>query len=365
MARTIVYYVSGHGFGHARRTAEILRSLTARDAEVRVVVRTAAPPFIFRNIPGVSVEPPAAGFDPGAVERDPLCIDPRATLDNLARTLRARGQIVEAEADFVRSKRARLVVADLPFLAGDVARAAGVACVGVGNFTWDWIFEPFAATEADRAMIREVRECYQRFDELLHLPLGHDVSSFKRVTEVPLVASRSRRAGSDILQFLGVAPDEARPRVLIAMRGGLGEQAVFGAGERSGDMVFILPTPATDARVPGNVRAIDANGGDLDFTDLLSVCDAVVSKVGYGILADSIVAKAALLYPRREGFREDELSIRECPRYLRMRELPREDFTGGRWHTHLCALLAQAPPRETLPTDGEAVVAHALIRRLT
>ena len=363
--QTIIYYVSGHGFGHARRTAEILRTLTARDAGLRVSVRTAAPSFIFRNIANVSVEPPTRGFDPGAVERDPLCIDPRRTLENLASTLRAREAIVEAEAEYVRSKAASLIVADLPFLAGDVAQAAGIPCVGVGNFTWDWIFEPFAATESDRAMIREVRESYRKFEELLHLPLGHEVSCFNRVTEVPLVASRSRREGTDILRRLRISPDDTRPRVLIAMRGGLEQQTIFHAARQSRDMLFILPMPVIGAEAPENVIAVDANAGDLDFTDLLSVSSAVVSKVGYGILADSIAAGAALLYPGRKGFREDEVSLRECPRYLRMRELPREDFAAGRWHTHLCALLAQAPPRQTLPINGDEAVATALLDRLT
>jgi len=153
--------------------------------------------------------------------------------------------------------------------------------------------------------------------------------------------------------------------VLIAMRGGLDQQTILHAARHSRDMLFILPMPPTGAEAPENVIAVDANAGNLDFTDLLSVCTAVVSKVGYGILTDSIAAGAALLYPRREGFREDDVSLRECPRYLRMRELPREDFATGRWHTHLCALLAQAPPPETLPTNGDEVVAAALLNRLT
>jgi hypothetical protein len=69
--------------------------------------------------------------------------------------------------------------------------------------------------------------------------------------------------------------------------------------------------------------------------------------VGYGILADCIACGVALLYPPRQGFREDEISLRECPRYLRMRELPPEDFHGGRWDEHLRSLLAQPTPPET------------------
>ena len=360
--RTIVYYVSGHGFGHARRTAEILRSLTARDPDVRVIVRTSASAQIFRNIPNVTVADPPHPIDPGVVERDTLTIDPTASLERLQSTLHNAPQFVESEAAFVRSQEPAFVAADIPFLAGDIAQAAAVPCIGVGNFTWDWIYEPFVTTDEHRALIQQVRASYAKFDSLLHLPLGHDVTCFRQVIELPLVASRPRRRHTEIHQRLGLAPNDTRPRILMAMRGGVDEQTLAHAARQSPDMLFLLPLPAS--RLPSNMIAIDANAGDLDFTDLLTISSAVVSKVGYGILADSIAANVALLYPRREGFREDEVSLRKCPRFLRMREISRQDFFAGHWRPHLCALLAQPSPNQTLATDGADAVAAALRDRL-
>ena len=357
-SRTIVYYVSGHGFGHARRTAEVVRALAARDPDLRVVVRTAAPPHLFHDIPIVTVSTPQRPFDPGVVERDTLSINPRASMARLEEAILAREAIVDAESRFVRSQGAALVASDMPFLAGDIAAAAGVPCVGVGNFTWDWIYEPFASTRRDHELIEEVRRSHEKFDLLLHLPLGHDVSCFKRVVDVPLIATHPRRGPGDVEQRLGLTTDR-RPRVLIAMRGGLSDDAVLlAAARRSPDTLFLVP--ASTPSPAGNIRPFDASAAKLDFTDVLSVCDAALSKVGYGILADCIACGVALLYPPRQGFREDEISLRECPRYLRMRELPPEDFHAGRWDQHLRSLLAQPTPPETLATNGAEVVSAQL-----
>jgi L-arabinokinase len=361
--RTIVYYVSGHGFGHARRTAEILRSLSARATDVRVIVRTSAPAQIFRNIANVTVTVPPQPIDPGVVERDTLTIDPAASLERLQNTLSIAPELVETEAAFVRSQQPDFIAADIPFLAGEIAEAA-VPCIGVGNFTWDWIYGPFVTTDAHRALIQQVRGSYAKFESILHLPLGHEVTCFSRVIEFPLVASRTRRSRSDVQRHLGLAANETRPRVLIAMRGGLDEQTLLHAARQSPDMLFIQPIPRTATTLPSNMKAVDANAGHLDFTDLLSICDAVVSKVGYGILADCIAADVALLYPRREGFREDDVSVRECTGILRMRELSRKDFFAGCWQSHLCALLAQPLACQTLATNGADAVAAALLRRL-
>ena len=47
MAQAIVFYVSGHGFGHASRSIEVINAVLAKRPEVRIGVRTAAPRWLF------------------------------------------------------------------------------------------------------------------------------------------------------------------------------------------------------------------------------------------------------------------------------------------------------------------------------
>ena len=46
-ADTAVFYISGHGFGHASRQTEIISALRAIRPNLRIVVRTSAPRWLF------------------------------------------------------------------------------------------------------------------------------------------------------------------------------------------------------------------------------------------------------------------------------------------------------------------------------
>jgi len=46
----IVFYISGHGFGHASRCTELISKLTTRRPDLQIVVRTGAPPWFLDDI---------------------------------------------------------------------------------------------------------------------------------------------------------------------------------------------------------------------------------------------------------------------------------------------------------------------------
>lgn len=56
---TVVFYISGHGFGHASRSIEIINALVAARPDARVVVRSQVPPWLFALSArsGVQLEP--------------------------------------------------------------------------------------------------------------------------------------------------------------------------------------------------------------------------------------------------------------------------------------------------------------------
>jgi L-arabinokinase len=293
------------------------------------------------------------------VERDTLTVDPRASIERLAGVLARKAEIVAAEAAFLRGCGTALVVADIPFLAGDAAEAAGVDAVAVGNFTWDWIYEAYQ-TPGTGAVVEAVRASYRKMRVLYQLPLGHEVRSFREVVPVPLLAERARGDRATTLARLGVDAGDRRPRVLVAMRGGVDAGALRRAAAGSSDVVFFAGQSVPDA--PANLRTLAGDGPD--FTDVLAACDIVVAKVGYGIVSDCIANGVALLHPPRTGFREDEISVLEGPNYLRMRSVSREDFAAGDWRGELTALLEQPTPNGRMRVDGDRVIAGRIGERL-
>jgi hypothetical protein len=83
--------------------------------------------------------------------------------------LRDRPELVRRESQYVRANRIELIAADVPFVAGDVAEAAGVRAVAVSNFTWDWIYDPWFGREHPD-LIETIRASYAKFHSILHMP---------------------------------------------------------------------------------------------------------------------------------------------------------------------------------------------------
>ncbi|MFN3648516.1 MAG: hypothetical protein ACK47B_02955 [Armatimonadota bacterium] len=354
----LAYYISSHGYGHARRSTLVVQALLRRFPEIRISLRTTAPAALFQELLGPRVERAEVALDPGAVERSPLAIDPAATLSAVRRALAERGTVVAAEAAALRESGCRLVVADIPFLAGEIAARAGVPCVGISNFTWDWIFEPlFAGLPGGTEALAQVRRGYGEFEALLRLPFGGVSPAVRRVVPVPLLGRRSAADPRAVLARIGVAAGDDRSRVLLGQRGGLPPEVLRRAAQGAPELLFLAPG-AEGAPLPNVLPLPPAVGSS--FSDLLAVSDIVLAKPGWGILADCIAAETALLWPPREGFREDAVALAEARPYLRQRRLPPERLHSGDWAADLRALLQEPPPEARPRLDGAEVSAGLL-----
>ena len=94
--------------------------------------------------------------------------------------------------------------------------------------------------------------------------------------------------------------------------------------------------------------------------DLIAAADVVVTKPGYGIIADCISTATPMLYTSRGQFREYDLLVAEMPRFVQCRFISPPDLLGGRWRSSLEALLAQPAPPETIDVHGAETAAEIL-----
>ena len=355
---SIVYYVSGHGYGHGRRSAEVIRALLEIRPDTHVSVRTTAPERLFAGLARDRVSYVRTVLDPGAMEADALTIDWERTGSAVEDALaRMKSDANAHAAAMQREGIPKLILADAPFFAGAIAAAAGVPCAAVTNFTWDWIYEPYFKQHPRLASAWEqVAAACGKVQTLLRMPFPGCSDRIRQIIDVPLVTHRSRRPHDKILRQLSLTgPAKDRRRVLVALRGGVSDQALVAAAHSAPELDFLCVQPIR-GNAPSNLKEVHV-GPELDFSDLLAVSDAAVSKLGYGTVAECIASNTALLWPPRTGFREDDVVSRDAPRYLRMRPISRHDFETGSWGAGLRRLLSSSAPPETMRIDGAEVCA--------
>ncbi len=351
----IAAYVSGHGFGHATRTAAVARALIDRVSACQLTVISPAPAWLFQRAIGRPFRYRRRALDVGVIQEDSIRLDGKATLEAYADLLERHPTLVEEEADFLRQARVDLVVADIPSAAFPIARRTGVSGVGISNFSWDWIYAEYVRDFPQYApMLEAIRAGYAQADLFLRLPFHGPCDAFSVVRDIPMVARRARLTREEARRRLDLPA--TRPVILLSF-GGLEIRGIdFGRVEGLGEYQFVITQPLPHP--VRNVREVAMDG--LCHEDVVGQADAVITKPGYGIVSECLVNRVPILYTSRGRFAEYELLVEGLNRFGVARFIGNDDLLAGNWRGALDALLRQPRTWPDLPADGAEVAAGIL-----
>jgi L-arabinokinase len=362
---TAVFYVTGHGFGHAVRQFAIVNALADLRPDVRIVLRTpVAPWLVARNVrTGVRLE--SVQVDTGAIQRGSLDVDVAATLAAAQAFYAGSVAWLDAEVSLLRREGARLVVADIPPLPFAAARHAGVPSIGISNFTWDWIYEDYDARRLAPGLVETIGDLYALASEAWRLPMHGGFATMPDLRDLPLVARVARAPRDIVRRALGLPADQ--PLVLVSL-GGFGaggvDLAAAAASMRGlADVVVTSYDPAPEADGLHRVDETRLYDQGLRYEDLVGAVEIVVSKPGYGIISECAANATALLYTDRGRFCEYDVLVREMPRFVESAFLSQDDLRAGRWRRTVSDLLIR-PPRPAAPAEGAVTAARWLSERL-
>ena len=362
---TVAFFISGHGFGHASREVEILNALGARDPSLRILIRSAVSPALLARTVRVPYLLRPGACDSGIAQSTSVTHDDEATVREASAfysTFHERGG---AEAAQLAHEGIRVIVGDIPPLAFEVAERLRVPSIAIGNFTWDWIYETQAGFDAIEGLLPLIRTAYKKATLALELPFAGGFDVFPSVERIPLVARRPTRNRAETRAHFGVPLD--RPAALLSF-GGYGLPSLdLSSLDCLGRWTIITTdriTPKLNAATPDGVVFLDEEAfltGNFRYEDLVAAADAVVTKPGYGIIAECIASDTAMLYTSRGDFREYDLLVREMPKYLRCRFISHADLFSGRWLDHLGHVVTEPPPPDRIATDGAEIAAQKIL----
>jgi L-arabinokinase len=359
----IVWYTSGHGFGHASRDIEIINAIRALEPGCRIVLRTEVAPWLLQGSAETEIEMQRAAVDTGMAQLDSLTIDDELTARRAAEFYGAFEARIDAEARTISALSAAVVVGDIPPLAFAAARRAHVPSAAVGNFTWDWIYAASPGFDARAPdVLPRIRDAYAQASLALRLPFHggfqpmHDV-----IRDIPLVARTSERGREETRRQLRLSPEAV---VVLPSFGGTGLELPYDDITRRCDCRLVVTAREIGDRPRASglrvVTAEEQTRLGLRYEDLVAAADVVVSKPGYGIVSECIANQTALLFTSRGRFVEQDVFLREMPRVLRCKYIDAAALKAGDWREPIRALLAQGPPPDAMRTDGAAAAAAAI-----
>ncbi len=268
----IALVVSAHGYGHATRSLVLADALA--ELGHAITLFSAAPAAILGD--RHPIRPWVV--DVGLRQPDSLREDLPGTLAALEE------RCAEAAIDALAAALSGFdrVGVDIAPAGLEAARRAGVPAVAVGNFDWAWIYRHYPAL----AGWAERFAAWQALHPAIALTPGPGPTGFHTVLPGGLLA-RS-----------GPAVAVAQTGVLVCF-GGFGLDGLDALLPELPGVTWVLAPPMPRLDRP-DIRYVD----DVPFPSLVAGAAALLTKPGYGVLAEATVAGTPIVWVDRGAFPE-------------------------------------------------------------
>lgn len=186
--KTVAYYISEYGFGHATRSIAVIRELLTQREDIRVVVCNQYGMGLLQDALqdyGERVTFHETKVDIGYIlKENTLELDPVAMNKAYEAYREQFPQFIQEECRYFAENPPALILSDISPLAFGVGQALGVPAIGISNFTWasacnqvlkqdllDWLCEQY---EKASTFIRLAGYTEERYAD------GEDVGYFSR-----------------------------------------------------------------------------------------------------------------------------------------------------------------------------------------
>ncbi len=355
----IHFAVTSHGLGHLTRSVAVLKEIHAVWPDCALYVSTTINAAWIKSQLDFEVHWRDQGYEPGALQRNCFEVDVPATV----RAYRGFGEQyqerLDRECEFLRSQPFIGVISDIAALPIRAAAEVGIPAVGISNFSWDWILEPWCAG-GNESIVTKLAEDYGTGTRQLCLPFGPDRSSFPAYERAPLISRRAGRKPAEVRQALELPAG----RIAVVCPGGWTADEWPAIRARCGDFQLVtvgdLPIDSDTScrRLPHQLPA------GLTLPDLVAAADVVVGKPGYGLASECVTHRVPFAMVERPNFRETPALVAHMARVGRCSVATLERFFSGDWQPMLEGALTGGSDWAEVDPDGARRVAERVVQLL-
>lgn len=342
--------ITPHGYGHAAQALAVLDALLARRPDIELhIATTVSKPFLAGRLPRPFIYH-AHSTDFGLKMASALEIDREASAVAYAAQAQLWDSLVEAEIGFLGAIRPDLLLADIPYIPLAAAHKLGIPAVGLCSLNWAGIYRHYfhARPEAD-AVLERLISAYNSARVFLTPEPGMPMPELDNTRAIgPLARTGvNRRAAIDV--GLGLAPDDRL--VLVALGGVQGRLPMEQWPQRPG--LHWLVQQSWEVSRP-DCHAIETL--DMPFTDILTSCDALLGKIGYGTVAECAVNATPMLYIPRSDWPEEPYLAAWLERHGAIARVEPDLAVTGCFRETLDGIVRKTPPPAPMPDGAEEAV---------
>jgi UDP:flavonoid glycosyltransferase YjiC (YdhE family) len=268
--------------------------------------------------------------------------------------------LIEEEIAFISQHNISLIVGDVPPLCFEIAARVGVPSVAITNFSWSGIYRGFLhALPEFGALIEEMENFYRKTTLALSLPYSCEMDIFPSQEMIPFITRSSALDPREARDQFGL-PRSAT--VVLLSFGGNGLDRLHLERLLEQKDFFFVGTGEASRKERNLLILPDAQR---NYVDLVRAADVIVSKPGYGIVADVIRHQVPLLYTERGDFAEYPYLVKTLQDCATAEFIPQDDLISANLTPYLKSLLSKDKHWPPVAINGASVAAEKVLSLLS
>lgn len=298
--RTIAFYISNHGFGHAARNIPIIRQLLELDPRLKIIVKTQTKQleFIQQSLRSFSARLDFIDMsvDIGLVLKSgSLEVDVEKLRERLDDFMASWDKLINEEVHFLIANKVNLVVSDIVPWVFKSAKLTGIQSIFISNFTWVELYDSLLGT----SIANDYLKCYNLADEAFIYPLAGKIKHyFNSYRDVGLSCREFSLENIKLIK-----KKHQNPLVYLSLGRSVQLAEMLDLSDLPYDFIYtegIYLTGSNAFKLPPNT---------LVSQDYIKAADYVITKAGWSTIAEAICARKPMLVLRRDEVAEDQRTL--------------------------------------------------------
>ena len=349
--------LSTHGFGHFAQTSMVLNALQALHLPLRVTIRSKLPESIVRERLDLPVNSISYALDIGLKMHNPVEIDREASYHYYQSLHQHYEQAVEREVEVLKTLQADCILANVPYLSLSAAARLNIPSVAMCSLNWAEIFAYYCADYPEaKAIARQIREAYASAEHFLAVTPAMPMPGLSNLQSIPPIAHRGQRQTDNLRK----AVNNPQAQFVLVNLGGIPNTLDTSNWPRLDNVFWIIGSGVQSTRAD----IVSQDAFDMAFIDLLSSCQAVLTKTGYGMLVEATSNQVPVICITRNGWPEEPALfswVREKG-YLQLIQL--SEFNAGDFADAAKQALNTSWQKPTTASNGAEIAAKLLANYL-
>ncbi len=303
----ICFYISDHGFGHIARNIPVIAAALKHDVCIYVVCGEKHIAFAKDNLSAMLTAEQyqrivfrTDKMDIGLIlQEGTLLVDTEKLAKACEQYLAGVPARAEKEKQWLLDNHIDSVLCDMPIWSIEACERAGIPLLYAGNFTWTELYREFLPEHIWKSYATYYGKIRYAMLYALHNAEMTEFLDSADITEISVTARPFHEA-----HIAAIRAKHQRKIVFVA----LGMSAQFKEPVPVSAMPFDFYTTEGVPLTGNNVTVIPFS--TLDTQDYVAAADYVITKAGWGTVAECLLSHQKMALFRRDSVLEDRTTIR-------------------------------------------------------